>query len=238
MTLTAHTFGASMRHDVSTTGPPAPGTENADSDFWGEDGFTFGDFLDIINPLQHIPVVSTLYRAITGDEVSTGARVFGSALLGGAVFGSVAGLFGAVADAMVKETTGKDIGANVLAMLGGPEPDPQDPKPVMVASVSAPKDVRADAAPAPPEAAASDADTGGDDAGTVITPAWLSRIPKAREDYTELVARAGAQTSTDVFLTSMSHGLDKYEQTKITLDRYERGKSAPAPGDATIDTVL
>src|SRR5262245_34046554 len=26
--------------------------------------------IDIVNPLQHIPVISTLYRRITGDEIS------------------------------------------------------------------------------------------------------------------------------------------------------------------------
>ena len=34
-----------------------------------EEGLSFGDFLEIINPLQHIPVVSTLYRMVTGDEI-------------------------------------------------------------------------------------------------------------------------------------------------------------------------
>ena len=29
---------------------------------FGEDGLTFGDILDVINPLQHIPVISTIYR--------------------------------------------------------------------------------------------------------------------------------------------------------------------------------
>ena len=34
-----------------------------DGQFWStEEGPTFGEFLDIINPLQHIPVVSTIYR--------------------------------------------------------------------------------------------------------------------------------------------------------------------------------
>src|SRR3546814_6236130 len=54
----------------------------------GHDGssagdLTFGDFLDIINPLQHIPLVSTLYRAITGDEISPHARILGATLFGG-----------------------------------------------------------------------------------------------------------------------------------------------------------
>ena len=29
--------------------------------------FSFHDLLDIVNPLQHLPVIGTIYRAITGD---------------------------------------------------------------------------------------------------------------------------------------------------------------------------
>ena len=51
----------------------------------GHDGrsageFSFGDFLDIINPLQHIPIISSFYREITGDEISPHARVIGDTL--------------------------------------------------------------------------------------------------------------------------------------------------------------
>ena len=53
--------------------------DDGGSGFFGADGLTFGDVLDVINPLQHIPVVSTIYRAITGDEISPGARVAGGA---------------------------------------------------------------------------------------------------------------------------------------------------------------
>ena len=41
---------------------------NSASNFWGDDGFSFGDILDLINPLQHIPIVGTIYRAVTGDD--------------------------------------------------------------------------------------------------------------------------------------------------------------------------
>ncbi|MDP6473864.1 MAG: hypothetical protein QF894_03030 [Alphaproteobacteria bacterium] len=37
--------------------------------FFGADGFGFDDFLDLINPLQHIPIISTIYREITGDTI-------------------------------------------------------------------------------------------------------------------------------------------------------------------------
>lgn len=42
----------------------------------------FSEFLDVINPLQHIPGVSHVYRALTGDEISSGARAGGNMLYG------------------------------------------------------------------------------------------------------------------------------------------------------------
>lgn len=83
-------------------------------ELFGTDGFTFRDFLDIINPLQHIPVVSTVYRAVTGDTLDPGAR-----LLGGALFGGIGGLATAVVNAVVEDETGTDIGGNILAALTG-----------------------------------------------------------------------------------------------------------------------
>ncbi|MBT5049270.1 MAG: hypothetical protein HOM58_12290 [Rhodospirillaceae bacterium] len=51
--------------------------EIAFSELWQDKGkgFSFGDFLDIINPLQHIPVVSTIYRMVTEDEIGPGGSV-------------------------------------------------------------------------------------------------------------------------------------------------------------------
>lgn len=71
-----------------------------------------GAILDIINPLQHIPVISTIYRNITGDEISPMARVAGDALYGGPI-GAAVGL----ANVAVEHKTGKDIGGNVMAMF-------------------------------------------------------------------------------------------------------------------------
>lgn len=49
----------------------------------------FSDLLDIVNPLQHIPIISTVYRAVTGDHISDGARHVGHALYGVALGGPV-----------------------------------------------------------------------------------------------------------------------------------------------------
>lgn len=80
---------------------------------FGPGGFKFSDFLDIINPLQHIPIVSTIYRAITGDQIEAGSRMAGGALFGGPI-----GLAASVVSAMVNESTGKDPGEHAMAMLG------------------------------------------------------------------------------------------------------------------------
>ena len=81
---------------------------------FGADGHTFGDVLDLINPLQHIPVVSTIYRAITGDELSPAARIAGGPLFGGPI-----GLAVAVANTAVQAFSGQDIGGNVFAAFFG-----------------------------------------------------------------------------------------------------------------------
>lgn len=57
--------------------------KEAMSSLFGEDGFTFGDIIDIVNPLQHIPIVSSLYRKITGDVIAPAMEIAGGALFGG-----------------------------------------------------------------------------------------------------------------------------------------------------------
>ncbi len=115
-----------------------------------ESGFSFADLLDIINPLQHIPIVSTIYRQITGDEIGAGARI-----LGGALFGGVLGLVSGLANALVERETGRDIGDNVLALLQDePATDASTPAPteeIQLASLS-PRAGAASGRDAPPSA--------------------------------------------------------------------------------------
>ncbi len=96
--------------------------------FFGEDGFSFSDLLDIVNPLQHIPIVATVYRALTGDEIAAGPRMVGGALFGGPVGAALA-----TADAVLDESTGRDAGEHVLALF---QDDLPDTPPVAVAAVS------------------------------------------------------------------------------------------------------
>ncbi|MBI2803279.1 MAG: hypothetical protein HYX63_23930 [Gammaproteobacteria bacterium] len=47
------------------------------------DGPSFSDVLDLVNPLQHIPIIGSLYRKLTGDVIAPAIRVAGGALFGG-----------------------------------------------------------------------------------------------------------------------------------------------------------
>lgn len=76
--------------------------------------FSFHDLLDIINPLQHLPIIGTLYRAITGDHIGKFEKVAGDTLYGG-LWGAVS----SVADVAFEAVTGKDFGDTVLSLLTG-----------------------------------------------------------------------------------------------------------------------
>jgi hypothetical protein len=92
--------------------PLTPATTAANS-------VSFGDLMDALNPLQHIPVVSSLYRAVTGSTISAGSQVAGDTLYGAAMGGggAVLGLASSLANVAVKTVTGKDIGGNVVSAV-------------------------------------------------------------------------------------------------------------------------
>jgi hypothetical protein len=101
---------------------PASDTGHGGFKAFGDDGPTFFDILDIINPLQHIPIISTLYRAVTGDEIDPVPRI-----AGGALFGGLIGAISSLVDVVVEELTGNDIGGNVLALFEGDDGAPAEP---------------------------------------------------------------------------------------------------------------
>ena len=76
--------------------------------------FGFLDILDMVNPLQHIPLVNLGYRAITGDEIKPVSKV-----VGGAVFGGPAGAAVGIVDAIVETETGRDVIDTATAFAGG-----------------------------------------------------------------------------------------------------------------------
>ncbi len=83
--------------------PPTPGADPASRLFGyatppdgagpiGPDGYwpqpidvPFKDVLKALNPLQHIPVVGTIYRAVTGDTIPAPLRILGAGIFGGPI---------------------------------------------------------------------------------------------------------------------------------------------------------
>jgi hypothetical protein len=91
-----------------------PGGSSAPASKSGEWDFSFHNLLSIVNPLQHLPGIATLYRAITGDAIGTAEKIAGDALYGG-LWGAVA----SIADSAFEAVTGKDVGDTVLALFTG-----------------------------------------------------------------------------------------------------------------------
>tara|TARA_R110000868_G_scaffold121270_2_gene321723 strand:- start:3655 stop:4545 length:891 start_codon:yes stop_codon:yes gene_type:complete len=84
------------------------------------DKVSFADLIDTVNPLQHIPLVSTLYRDVTGDKISAQARMAGGALYGGPI-----GFVTSMVDSAINAVTGNDLGGHVFATLFGTDEAPE-----------------------------------------------------------------------------------------------------------------
>lgn len=106
---------------IAQTGPSAiTNSSAAQSSRTDDDSFDFWDFLDIINPLQHIPIVSQIYRAITDDEISPTAKLVGDGLYSlGLLGGGWIGMASSALDFAVEEATGDDIAGHVMDFVFG-----------------------------------------------------------------------------------------------------------------------
>lgn len=93
---------------------------------------SFKNVFDTINPLQHIPILSNLYRAATGSSISTGAQIagdtaYGMLLGGGAVLAIASSVGSAAADAASIQVTGKTVDQNIVSAVSSPSSHPNAP---------------------------------------------------------------------------------------------------------------
>ena len=72
------------------------------------------EVFDIVNPLQHIPIVSTIYSAVTGDKPEPFAQIAGDTLYGGAM-----GFLGSMANQAFTQIAGKSLGDMAVALFEG-----------------------------------------------------------------------------------------------------------------------
>ena len=78
------------------------------------DNFSFADFIDVINPLQHIPGINLAYQRLTGDTIKPAENVMGGFLYGGALGGMAAMAMSAMTELWNGSATDSD-GTTALA---------------------------------------------------------------------------------------------------------------------------
>src|SRR3954462_9308030 len=135
---------------VTVSAPKSDGPAKPDA---GE-GF-FHHLLDVINPLQHLPIIGTLYRAITGEHIGPVEKVMGDTLYGG-----LWGAASSVADLAFEGVTGKSLEDTVLGWLshgGDSKVAAKVAAPAIFAGTSLPS---SDLPPLPPAQIASSAPDG------------------------------------------------------------------------------
>lgn len=199
--------------------PPRPArtegdaaTAKAGKPLFGDDGFTFSDFLDIINPLQHIPIVNTVYRAVTGDKIDPGSR-----LAGGGLFGGPIGLVASLISGMVEESTGKDPGEHALAALGinlGPAANEPQTMVASAAGVTTPE-------PSLPQS--------GLKLGVAMDPRAADRKPAPAKQAAQPAASSGAiELPADLFQALKQTAAT--QQADARTDAINNARGNPLPG--------
>ena len=171
----------------------------------------FHDLLSELNPLQYVPVVGTIYRAVTGDMIPESTRFVGSLVVSGLMGGPV-GIAIDVGTTMLEHLLGIDqeeIGDEILAALGiGPDVKPA----VATAAGGAPNALAGGSAvptsppPAPPP-------TASDVAAAAATGGWSPA---------QLAAYGVGQTPRGVLTRWRDTGAD-------VLNGLELARIAPTP---------
>ena len=167
--------------------------------------FSFADLLDVINPLQHIPLVSSIYRRLTGDEISPHARIIGATLYGGPL-----GLVIATQVALVEQASGKSIATIATAgLFDKPETEEiasaEDTAAAIEIAPASGRDHHETAALAPDEAspAVTPEPAGAAYSGQAALRAYLNDLQTQGEPEEE--------SGDPAFTQKMMEGLRKYE---------------------------
>lgn len=78
---------------------------------------SFSEVLDVMNPLHHIPIVGSVYRGLTGDNISPVARIAGGTLYGGPIGG-----MSSLAHAAIEEHSGQNTGDAIRSAMNNDRP--------------------------------------------------------------------------------------------------------------------
>ena len=196
---------------ISARAPPSARAAPASAAHPG----SFHQLLSELNPLQYVPVVGTIYRAVTGDTIPESARFAGSLVVSGLTGGPV-GLALNVGATMLEHLLGIDperIGDQVLAKLGIGSGAAEG------ATAAAPPAAQ-EAGPAPPSGAAAVQDASGSApaAGRAWSSAQLTAYGISHDPRGGLTR--GGESGADV--------LNSLELARITRPSLDANWSAAA----------
>ena len=224
------TTPASISGSAPAGAPASPDAAADKSHLWDDKEFGFTDVLAALNPLQHLPIVGPLYRALTGDTIGNVARVVGDTLYGGPI-GLVTGLI----NVAVAEETGTDIGGHVIALF-----DSDDDKAAPIDVAATPAEVAPAAAPPAerpaepqPASVAALATASRPAAGAIALPSGAKAFPidMTRRGVGQsnlsnqvipltlsggVLARQALPVAPVDFVARMQEGLDKYNRLNAT----------------------
>ena len=94
--------------DTSGVGPCSLAEANRSADIG------WRDVVDALNPLEHLPFVSTLFDEMTGHKPSSGSQLAGGTLLGGPI-----GFVASLVNVVFQGETGQGVGGTMVAALSG-----------------------------------------------------------------------------------------------------------------------
>ena len=171
---------------------PSPATENVTSTATktgDQDESFFHHLLDVVNPLQHLPVIGTIYRAITGEHIGPVEKIAGDALYGG-LWGAVS----SVADVALEQITGKSAEDTVMGWLKGSSD-------TEVAKITAPTITVAQSLPS---------------SDTPALPSQPTSMASAQPDGADVNALAASLTAKGINGDMAGRALDAYRRMMAT----------------------
>lgn len=80
---------------------------------------SWDDFIDFINPLQHIPVIGTIYREVTGDTIKPSVKIAGDIAFGAATGSLIVSTVAGIISSIYEEHTGEEPTIQVAQALFG-----------------------------------------------------------------------------------------------------------------------
>jgi hypothetical protein len=149
-----------------------------------DEGF-FHHLLDVVNPLQHLPVIGTVYRAMTGEHIGAVEKIAGDTLYGG-LWGAIS----SVADLAFEGITGKSAEDTVIGWIKGDSNS-------QVAKITPPSITVAQSLPS---------------SDTPTLPSSPAAVASTQSNSPDIVALSAALSSRGITGDMASRALDAYRR--------------------------